>query len=179
MAERGGTASDRFIDENLSAYQLTGKSQGSYARGRATAADLVGWATFQKKDYAGARDKLMEAARLSQDQDFLNQFHLGELERAQNAPARARERLSDGAVARRGPAAAPAAATEALAGSAERGRRRRIRRVARDRVDAPPRRAKSRGAQQPRRSTAPEAAAHHCRRPPVRREESAGESALC
>jgi hypothetical protein len=29
MAERGGTASDRFIDENLSAYQLTGKSQGS------------------------------------------------------------------------------------------------------------------------------------------------------
>ena len=92
MAERGGTASDRFIDENLSAYQLTGKSQSSYERGRATAADLVGWATFQKKDYAGARDKLTEAARLSQDQDFLNQFHLGELERAQNAPARARDR---------------------------------------------------------------------------------------
>lgn len=92
MAERGGAASDRFIDENLSAYQLTGKSQGSYARGRATAADLVGWAKFQKKDYAGARDKLEEAARLSQDQDFLNQFHLAELERTQNAPARARER---------------------------------------------------------------------------------------
>ena len=91
MAERGGVASDRFIDENLSAYQLTGKSQGSYARGRATAADLVGWAKFEKKDYAGAREKLEEAARLSQDQDFANQFHLGELERAQNALARARD----------------------------------------------------------------------------------------
>ena len=29
LAERGAAASDRFIDENLSAYQMTGKSQGS------------------------------------------------------------------------------------------------------------------------------------------------------
>src|SRR2546428_9778345 len=42
MAERGAAASDRIIDENLSAYQMSGKSQGSYARGRATAADLIG-----------------------------------------------------------------------------------------------------------------------------------------
>ena len=116
MAERGGTTSDRFIDENLSAYQLTGKSQGSYARGRATAADLVGWAKFQKKDYAGARDKLTEAARLSQDQDFLNQFHLGELERAQNAPARARERYLTALSLAGGPPPLRQRTTEALSG---------------------------------------------------------------
>ena len=38
LAERGAFVSDHFIDENLSAYQLPGKSQGSYARGRGTAA---------------------------------------------------------------------------------------------------------------------------------------------
>jgi thiol-disulfide isomerase/thioredoxin len=91
MAERGAVVSDKFIDENLSAYQMTGKSNGSYARGRALAADLVGWARFQKKDLAGARAKLEEAARLSDGQDFANQFHLGELARAQNDTARARE----------------------------------------------------------------------------------------
>ena len=46
MAEHGAIASDRFVDENLSAYQMTGKSQGSKARGHAAAADLVGWAQF-------------------------------------------------------------------------------------------------------------------------------------
>jgi tetratricopeptide (TPR) repeat protein len=91
LAERGVAVSDRFIDENLSAYQMSGKSQGSYARGRATAADLIGWARFLKKDYAGAAAKLEEASRLSQGQDFTNQFHLGELARAQNAPERARD----------------------------------------------------------------------------------------
>ena len=116
MAERGATASDRFIDENLSAYQLTGKSQGSYARGRATAADLVGWAKFQKKDYVGARDTLTEAARLSQDQDFLNQFHLGELERAQNAPARAREHYLTALSLAGGPPPLRQRTTEALSG---------------------------------------------------------------
>ena len=65
---------------------MTGKSQSAYARGRAAAADLVGWALFMKKDYAGAATKLDEAERLSQGQDFANQFHLGELAGAQNAP---------------------------------------------------------------------------------------------
>jgi len=91
IAERGAAVSDRFIDENLSAYQLSGKSEGSHARGRATTADLIGWALFQKKSYAAAADKLEEASRLSQGQDFVNQFHLGELARAQNARDRARE----------------------------------------------------------------------------------------
>jgi tetratricopeptide (TPR) repeat protein len=91
LAERGAAVSDRFIDENLSAYQMSGKSDASYARGRATAADLIGWARFLKKDNAGAATKLEEAARLTQGQDFTNQFHLGELARAQNAPERARD----------------------------------------------------------------------------------------
>src|SRR5262249_59055688 len=91
MADRGAAVSDRFIEENLSAYQLTGKSQGSFARGRATAADLVGWAWFQQRDYAKAREKLEEAARLSQDQDVANQFHLGELARTQGDQRGARE----------------------------------------------------------------------------------------
>ena len=115
MAERGAAASDRFIDENLSAYQLTGKSQGSYARGRATAADFVGWAKFQKKDYPGAREKLEEAARLSQDQDFLNQFHLGELARVERVPNRAQRHYLNALALSGGPAPLRQQATQALA----------------------------------------------------------------
>src|SRR6185295_77755 len=55
MAEQGSKVSDRFIDENLSAYQLEGKAQGSRDRTRAVVADLVGWAEFQKKNYAVAQ----------------------------------------------------------------------------------------------------------------------------
>jgi len=114
LAERGAAFSDRFIDENLSAYQLTGKSQGSYARGRATSADLIGWARFMKKDYAGAREKLEEAARLTQEQDFLNQFHLGELAHAQSAPARAREYYLNALSLSGGPAPLRQRATQML-----------------------------------------------------------------
>lgn len=115
LAERGATASDRFIDENLSAYQMTGKSQGSYARGRAAAADLAGWAQFLKKDYAAAAAKLGEAERLSQAQDFVNQFHMGELARARNVPARARDHYLDALSLSGGPAPLRQRATEALA----------------------------------------------------------------
>jgi cytochrome oxidase Cu insertion factor (SCO1/SenC/PrrC family) len=114
LAERGATASDRFIDENLSAYQMTGKSQGSYARGRAAAADLAGWAQFLKKDYAAAAAKLGEAERLSQGQDFVNQFHMGELARAQSVPARARDHYLDALSLSGGPAPLRQKAKEAL-----------------------------------------------------------------
>jgi len=114
-AEHGVAVSDRFIAENLSAYQMTGKSQSAYMRGRATAADLVGWALFLKKDYAGAATKLEEAARLSQDQDVANQFHLGELARAQNAPARAREYYLNALSLAGGPPPLRQRATQALA----------------------------------------------------------------
>lgn len=115
LAERGAAASDRFIDENLSAYQMTGKSQGSYARGRATAADLVGWALFLKRDYAAAAARLEDAERLLQGQDFANQFHLGELARAQNAPARARDHYLTALSMAGGPAPLRQKATQALA----------------------------------------------------------------
>jgi tetratricopeptide (TPR) repeat protein len=115
LAGRGAAASDRFIDENLSAYQMAGKSQGSYARGRALAADLVGWARFQKKDYAGAAEKLEEAERLSQGQDLANQIHLGDVARAQNAPARARDHYLNALALAGGPPPLRQHATDALA----------------------------------------------------------------
>lgn len=114
LAEQGATASDRFIDENLSAYQMTGKSQGSRARGRAAAADLAGWALFLKKDYAAAAAKLGEAERLSQGLDFANRFHLAELARAQDAPARARDHYLDALSLSGGPAPLRQQATKAL-----------------------------------------------------------------
>ena len=114
MAERGAAASDRFIDENLSAYQLTGKSQGSFARGRATAVDLVGWVHFLQRDYAKAKEKLEEAARLSQDQDVVNQFHLGELARTQGDARTAREHYLDALSLAGGPAPLRQRVTQAL-----------------------------------------------------------------
>jgi hypothetical protein len=115
LAERGAAASDKFIDENLSAYQLSGKSQGSYSRGRSQAADLVGWALFMKKDYAGAAAKLQEAERLSQGQDFLNQFHLAELAKTQNAPARAKDHYLNALSLAGGPAPVRQRAKDSLA----------------------------------------------------------------
>jgi hypothetical protein len=115
MTQRGVTASDRFIDENVSAYQMAGKSQGSYARGRGTAADLIGWALFLEKDYAGAALKLEEAERLAQGQDVVNQFHLGELARARNAASRARDHYLNALALSGGPAPLRQRATQALA----------------------------------------------------------------
>ena len=114
LAGRGATVSDAFIDENLSAYQLSGKSQGSYARERSAAADLAGWALFLKKDYAAARVKLEEAARLSQSLDLANQVHLGELARAQNDAARARDHYLNALSMAGGPAPLRLRATQAL-----------------------------------------------------------------
>ena len=115
IAERGAAASDHFIDENVSAYQMTGKTQSAYDRGRAAASDLIGWALFQKKDYAAAAVKLEESGRLSQYQDFANQFHLGELARAQNAPDRARDYYVNALSLAGGPAPLRQRATQALA----------------------------------------------------------------
>jgi thiol-disulfide isomerase/thioredoxin len=115
LAERGAAVSDRFVDENLSAYQMSGKSQGSKTRGHATAADLVGWAQFMNKNYAAAAEKLGEAERLSQGQDFVNQFHMGELARAQNVPARAKDHYLDALSLAGGPAPLRQKAKETLA----------------------------------------------------------------
>ena len=115
LAERGAAVSDHFVDENLSAYQMSGKSQGSKIRGHASAADLIGWAQFMKKNYAAAAEKLGEAERLSQGLDFVTEFHLGELARAQKAPARARDHYLDALSLSGGPAPLRQKAREALA----------------------------------------------------------------
>jgi hypothetical protein len=114
IAAQGAAASDTFIEENLSAYMLPGKSNGSFARGRSQAADLTGWALFLKKDFAGAKAKLEEAERLSQGADFANQFHLGELARTQNAAAQAREHYLNALALAGGPAPLRQRATQAL-----------------------------------------------------------------
>jgi tetratricopeptide (TPR) repeat protein len=115
LAERGASASDRFISENLSAYLMSGKAEGSRARGHALAADLVGWAQLMKKNYAAAAGKLGEAERLTQGQDFVNRYHLGELARAQNMPARARDHYLDALSLAAGPAPLRQKAKEVLA----------------------------------------------------------------
>ncbi len=91
LAEQGVDAANRFIDENLPAYQMAGKAEGARTRARAQAADLAGWAAFQQKDYATAAAKLEEAERLARGLDFTNQLHLAELARTQNDTARARD----------------------------------------------------------------------------------------
>jgi hypothetical protein len=114
LAERGRAASDRFVTENLSAYQMTGKSQGAYSRGRAVAADLIGWAAYLRKDYARAAASLGDAERLSRGQDFTNQFHLGELARTMGETDSAREHYLNALALSGGPAPARQRATEAL-----------------------------------------------------------------
>jgi thiol-disulfide isomerase/thioredoxin len=116
MAERGRTVSDRFIDENASAYQMSGKLQGSYTRGRATASDLAGWALFNKKDLVGAAARLEEAERLYQGQDFANQYHLGELARVLDDRDAARRHYLNGLALTGGAAPLRTRATEALRG---------------------------------------------------------------
>ena len=116
LADRGAVVSDHFVNENLSAYQMSGKSAGAKARGHATADDLVGWAQFQKKNYAAAAEKLGEAERLSQGLDFGTEFHMGELARAQQEPARAKNHYLDALSLAGGPAPLRDKAKEALAG---------------------------------------------------------------
>ena len=114
LAERGRAASDRFVSENLSAYQMAGKSQGAYNRGRATAVDVIGWAAYLKKDYARAAASLGEAERLSRGQDFTNQVHLAELARATSQAAQAREHYLNALALTAGAPPQRQRATEAL-----------------------------------------------------------------
>jgi hypothetical protein len=114
LAERGRAASDRFIAENESAYKMSGKAQGARARGQATAIDLIGWAAFQRQDYATAAARLEEAERLSRGQDFANQFHLAALAQAKKDPDAAREHYLNALSLAGGPPPLRQRATEAL-----------------------------------------------------------------
>jgi hypothetical protein len=125
LAEHGVPVAERFIQENLSAFQMEGKSDGALMRSRAQAADIIGWALFMKKDYPGADAKLGEAERLYRGADFNNQFHLAELARAQNKPDRAREHYLDALSLTAGPPAARERATEELAKLYAAGKKKR------------------------------------------------------
>jgi hypothetical protein len=91
LANRGVAANERFVDENLSAYQMEGKAQGVRARARAQAADIIGWALFQKHDYPAASAKLEEAERLSRGLDVSSQLHIAEMATTLQDQERARE----------------------------------------------------------------------------------------
>jgi len=116
VAERGLAAAERFIDENWGAYGMDGKWKGALARARATAADLAGWAAFLGGDRAAALARLEEAERLSRGQDLANQFHLGELRRADGDADRAREHYLQALSLAAGPAPLRQQARQALAG---------------------------------------------------------------
>jgi thiol-disulfide isomerase/thioredoxin len=90
-ADQAATASDRFVAENLGAYQMPGKAQGFLARGHAQAATIAGTARFKRGDLPGAIQRLEEAERLYQGLDVTNQIVLGDVERARNAADRARD----------------------------------------------------------------------------------------
>jgi len=115
IAEHGVPVAERFIQENLSAFQMEGKAEGALLRSRAQAADIVGWALFMKKDYPGAAAKLEEAERWYRGADFNNQFHLAELARAQNKSDRAREHYLSALSLTAGPPPARERAMEELA----------------------------------------------------------------
>ncbi|MFN8058002.1 MAG: hypothetical protein U0Q12_02470 [Vicinamibacterales bacterium] len=115
LAKAGEAASETFITENASAYKLDGKVQASRERGRATAADLEGWAAFLGKDLATAARRLTDADRLSRSTDMANQFHLGELLRAQGQLEAARSAYLNALTLAAGPPLLKEAAKRALA----------------------------------------------------------------
>lgn len=91
LAEASIPAAETFVNENIGSYKMSGKVQGSLNRSRASAADLIGWANFLKKNTGPAAIKLEESERLSRGLDGVNQFHLGELARNRGDFEKARE----------------------------------------------------------------------------------------
>jgi len=90
-ANKAADTSDRFVAENLSAYQMPGKAQGFLARGHAQAAAIAGAAFAKRGDFANAVKRLEEAERLYQGLDVGNQIALGDVERERKSPDRARD----------------------------------------------------------------------------------------
>jgi len=115
LAEASVPLAEAFIDENRGAYKLSDKARGSLNRSRAAAIDLIGWVSFLKKDLKAAEAKLTESERLSRGQDFVNQFHLGELCRARGDAARASEYYLSALSLSAGPEPVRASARKALA----------------------------------------------------------------
>jgi tetratricopeptide (TPR) repeat protein len=95
LAVEGLAAGERFITENEPSYKLDGKVQASRDRNRAQFTDLLGWTAFLQGDLTTAEQRLDEAARYSSGNDFLNQFHRGQLARHKGETEIARERFFD------------------------------------------------------------------------------------
>lgn len=95
LAGVGLAAGERFITENEPSYKLDGKVQASRDRNRAQFTDLLGWTAFLQGDLATAEQRLDEAARYSSGNDFLNQFHRGQLARRKGDAELARARFFD------------------------------------------------------------------------------------
>src|SRR2546430_1483648 len=66
-----------FAERRADVQAVTGRvsARDSAAR-RMCTADLCGWARVLQQDYANSKHKPADAARLSQDQDLVNPFHL-------------------------------------------------------------------------------------------------------
>ena len=95
LALAGLDAGERFITENEPSYKLGGKVQASRDRNRALFTDLAGWTAFLQGDLKTAAQKLDEAARFVNGNDFLNQFHRAQLAKAKGDVETARERYYD------------------------------------------------------------------------------------
>jgi tetratricopeptide (TPR) repeat protein len=107
LAVEGVAAGERFISENESSYKLDGKVQASRDRNRAQFTDLLGWTAFLQGDLATAQQQLDEAARYSSGNDFLNQFHRGQLALKKGESEIARERFFDALSLEAAPPLAP------------------------------------------------------------------------
>jgi hypothetical protein len=114
LATRGAAAGARFISENESAYKMTGKSSGARARTRALALDMLGSIALAKSDLDTAAKHLDEAERLTRGQDFLVQFHLGELAQARGDSDKARDHYLNALSLTGGPPQARERATKAV-----------------------------------------------------------------
>ena len=114
LAMRGAAAAERFIAENESALRMSGKAAGARARSRAAALDILGAVALARMDLDGAARQLEEAHRLSRGQDFLVNYHLGELAMARRDPEQAQEHYLEALALTSGPEPLRRRAREAL-----------------------------------------------------------------
>jgi tetratricopeptide (TPR) repeat protein len=115
LAQRGAAAAERFIAENTGAYKMAGKSQGARDRSRAQALDILGSVALARLDFDLAATHLEEAERLTRGNDFLVQYHLGDLWALRRNVERAEHHYLNALSLTGGPAPQRDRATQALA----------------------------------------------------------------
>lgn len=115
LAQRGAAAAERFIAENEGAYKMPGKSQGAGDRSRAQALDILGAVAIARLDFDLAATHLEAAERLTRGNDFLVQYHLGDLWALRRNVERAEHHYLNALSLTGGPAPQRDRATQALA----------------------------------------------------------------